>query len=94
MDQLRQWIVPRTVDPLSGKSTANQLAASAGQALKPLFVIHAHFNINSIELSPSLEDIQEAAHAAGTMMLAVTKGILIRHVTRVTLRVPKGFATR
>lgn len=42
-----------------------------------LFLIDSTFNQNEIEMSPSLDDIQEVVHAAGKVIVNVAKGVYI-----------------
>ena len=63
LDQLRHRIVP----------SANMLKSAKSNL--PLFQLQAFYNYNYIEVTPSLDEVQEMAHTAGKMMLTVMKGI-------------------
>lgn len=64
IDQMRYSVVPLP----NHKTTAVQQHHSA------LFQLNAHLNHTSIELNPSLDDIQEVIHNTGKIMLCVAKG--------------------
>jgi len=69
LDQLRYSIVP----PSNHKVTASSTTA---QHYAALFLLQAQLNDrgNGIEMSPSLDDIQEVIHSAGKTMLSLAKG--------------------
>lgn len=62
LDQLRYSVVP----PASHKSNIQHHSA--------LFLLQAQLNHTSIEICPSLDDIQEIVHSAGKIMLSLAKG--------------------
>lgn len=65
IDQLRYSVVP----PPNHKTTIAQQQHSA------LFLLHSQLNHTTIEITPSLDDIQDVVHTAGKIMLCVAKGI-------------------
>jgi hypothetical protein len=40
-----------------------------------LFLLHSQLNHTTIEITPSLDDIQDIIHTAGKIMLCVAKGM-------------------
>lgn len=70
LDQLRYSIVPPSNHKTPTSSTAAQHYAA-------LFLLQAQLNDrgNGIEMSPSLDDIQEVIHSAGKTMLSLAKGL-------------------
>lgn len=68
LDQLRYSVVP----PSNHKTgTPTNLHHTA------LFLLQAQLNHTAIELSPSLDDIQDVIHSAGKIMLSLAKGIIV-----------------
>ena len=65
IDQMRYSVVP----PPNHKSTQ-----SIQQQHTALFLLHSQLNHTTIEITPSLDDIQDIIHTAGKIMLCVAKG--------------------
>lgn len=64
IDQMRYSVAP----------PPNHKVAVVQQNHSAMFLLHSHLNTTTIELSPSLDDIQDIIHAAGKIMLCVAKG--------------------
>lgn len=69
LDLLRYSVVP-----------SNYRAAVVQQNQCAMFLLHAQLNYVTIELSPSLDDIQEVIHSAGKIMLCLAKGSLLSEI--------------
>jgi hypothetical protein len=65
IDQMRYSVVP----PPNHKSGVVQQQHTA------LFLLHSQLNHTTIEITPSLDDIQDIIHTAGKIMLCVAKGM-------------------
>lgn len=63
LDQLRYSVVP-----------SNYRGAVVQQNQSAMFQLQAQLSYVTIELSPSLDDIQEVVHSAGKIMLCLAKG--------------------
>lgn len=66
LDQLRYSVVP----------PSNHKSSQVVQHHSALFLLQAQLNHTSIELSPSLDEIQDVVHSAGKIMLSLAKGFL------------------
>ena len=64
IDQMRYSVVP----------PPNHKTVVVHQHHSSLFQLNAHLNHTTIELNPSLDDIQEVVHNTGKIMLCVAKG--------------------
>lgn len=67
LDHLRYSVVP----PINYRGPLVQQQQSA------MFLLQAQLNYVTIELAPSLDDIQEVVHSAGKIMLCLAKGTQI-----------------
>lgn len=84
LDQLRYSVVP----PASHKASS----ATGQQQTTVLFLLQAQLNHTTIELSPSLDDIQDVIHTAGKIMLSLAKGIPFSYSQ--TLPISSSFTLR
>ena len=78
LDQLRYSIVPPSNHKVSSTTTSSTTAV---QHYAALFLLQAQLNShgNGIEMTPSLDDIQEVINLAGKTMLSLAKGYLKFH---------------
>ena len=79
LDVLVAWIRSQLDDLRFLVAPGVHKSRTKQQSTAALFLIDSTFNQNEIEMSPSLDDIQEVVHAAGKVIVNVAKGVYIDH---------------
>ena len=87
LDNLRHWIVPssasssvpvKNTNALLGKQPKPLPQNKPQQSIRlpPLFRLQAHYGKDAkVDITPSLDEVQEVAYSTGKLMLGVAKGI-------------------